>query len=247
MKLTPKPGSPPERILLFGSYGVGKTEAYLSLAQVQPGATLHVLNSDGALSRVLFGRSIPNVAPPIDVESWSDYVEATREVCSKMKPTDWLVIDLLGPAWQAAHDYYLDQKFGKAPEDFYLKHALSAKKGSPLQGDTDWSTINKIWFAYAAILKKCPGNLFATTGERATGERDGAQVIADYGHLGARPDGQKGMGHIFHSVLRVHRKRTGERLLSTAKDYGRRELKDAEFRDFATGYLLPVAGWRPAS
>lgn len=246
MKLAPKPGAPSERILCYGSHGTGKSSAYLSIAEKVPDATFHVLDSDESIARMLFERDLPNVqATP--VESWQDYVEATRKVTSTMAPHDWLVIDMLGPAWQAAHAYYVETKFGKEVPDFYMDFAVAGKKGNPLQGDTDWAQINRVWRAYEAILKKCPGNLFATTGARATGERDSAEQTADYGHLGARPDGQKQLGHLFHTVLYLTRKaRTGERLVTTAKDRGRRELVQQQFADLSTTYLMGVAGWRPA-
>lgn len=246
MILAPPPNAPPERILAYGSEGTGKSTAYLSIAAAQPTSQFHVLNSDEALARMLYARDLPNVHVR-QVETWQDYVENTKEVIASLTPADWLVIDLLDPAWAAAHAYYVEVKFKKEVPDFYMDFAVANKKGNPLQGDTDWAQINRVWFAYANMLKRCPANIFACAAEKATGERDNAETITEYGHLGAKPAGQKQVGHLFHTTLRFHRKkRTGERLLTTAKDRERRELRDVKFEDFAKAYLLPVAGWRPA-
>jgi hypothetical protein len=244
--LRPKIADDPERILILGGPKVGKTSAYLSIAAACPDVTMYVLDSDNAMRRMLSARPLPNVqVTPID--TWEDYVEGVRAVVAKAKPEDWLVIDFLSGAWDAVQAWYIEKRFGKTAEDYFTAHVAAAKKGNPLEGDTDWMAINKNHKAFMNMVKKAPCNVLATSTAKALGDRDDASLKSTYGLLGIRPEGQKHLSHDFHTLLVLSKTVRGEYQMTTAGDRERSVLEKAPLQDFAKDYLLRVAGWRPAA
>ena len=258
MNLKPK-GNARERILLYGGAKVGKTSAYLSIARKCPNSTIHVLDSDLAMERMVEGHSdLANVRVH-DVDTWTDYVESAKTAVAAM-PTytidtpngpktvsdDWLVVDFLSGAWDAVQTWYIDKKFGKAPEDYFTAHAIAAKKGNPLDGDKDWSVINKNHKAFMNILLRSPGHVLGTATAKALGDRDDVQLQTMFQVVGQRPEGQKGLAHAFHTIILLSKNRAGEHQMTTVGDRERRLVSNAPLSDFAMNYLVPIAGWRPA-
>ncbi len=245
--LHPK-GATRERILLFGPSGTGKSSAYLSIARKCPDSTFYVLDSDFAIERMLESENLPNVEHRLVVD-WEGYVEGVKDFQAKMSSDDWLVIDFISTAWEAAQGYFIDQIHGKDMDAYFLEARKKKAKGNPLEGDTDWGVINKLYKAWMNILiAKTPGHIFATAQAKAVGDRDDPAVKQLYTGVGARPEGQKNLAYSFHSVLLTGKTRMGEYNFTTVKDRGRREVEKmavSEAAGFAGAYLLPVAGWRP--
>lgn len=244
MSLHPK-GAARERILAVGPAGVGKSSAYLSIARKCPESTIYVLDSDYAIERMLENENLSNVEHRL-VTDWEGYVEGVKDFQKKMTADDWLVIDFISGAWDAVQSYFVDQIHGKDLDAYFLEARKKKAKGNPLEGDTDWGVINKLYKAWLNILLGgTPGHIFATAQAKALGDRDDPSVKQMYGAVGVRPEGQKHLGHSFHSVLLFGKTRLGEYNFSTVKDRARREVERAPMAEFATSYLLPIAGWRP--
>lgn len=241
--LKPK-GVARERILALGGAKVGKTSAYLSIAKKCPESTVHVLDSDFAMDRMLEGGDFPNVEVTT-VDGWVDYVEGVKAVCAKAKPDDWLVIDFLSGAWDAVQTWYIDKRYGMAPEDYFTKHELANKKGNALEGDTDWGVINKNHKALMSLIKRAPCHVFATATSRTVGDRDDAGLKSTFGAVGSRPEGQKHLSHDFHTLVLFKKSRLGEFQMTTVGDRQRTLVENVPVKEFATDYLLKVAGWRP--
>lgn len=246
--LHPK-GATRERILAFGPSGTGKSSAYLSIARKCPDSTFYVLDSDFAIERMLENENLPNVTHRL-VTDWEGYVEGTKEFQKLMKPDDWLVIDFISTAWEAVQGYYIEQIHGKDMDSFFLEARKKKAKGNPLEGDTDWGVINKLYKAWMNILlANTPGHIFCTAQAKAIGDRDDAAVKQTYAIVGSRPEGQKNLAHSMHTVLLMGRVRMGEYHLTTVKDRARKEVEKlaiGETVGFAGAYLMPIAGWRPA-
>jgi hypothetical protein len=237
-----------ERILLYGGAKVGKTSSYLSIAKKCPESTIYVLDSDYAIDRMLEGGDYTNVdARPID--EWPDYVNGVRDITKKMKPDDWLVIDFMSTAWDAVQAYYVEKRYGKEIEDYFLEFRVKKgnAKSNELEGDTDWKVINKLYNAFALEVKKAPGHVLATATARSVGDRDTSEQKSTFGVVGVRPEGQKKIAYDFHTILFVSKDRTGNRLVTTAGERERKWLDKAPLNDFATDYLLKVGGWRPSA
>jgi len=244
VSLHPKIEGDPERILITGGPKMGKTSAYISIAAKCSDAQMYVLDSDRAMRRMLSKRPLPNVHVT-EVDDWVDYVENTKIVLARAKPEDWFVVDFGSGAWDAVQSWYIDKRFGKTPEDYFTAHIAAAKKGNPLEGDTDWMAIKKNHRAWMNMVKKAKCNIIFTTTARAIGDRDDANMKLTYGPAGIRPEGEKSLSHDFHTLVVLKRSRLGEFQMTTVGDRERDLVENVPVRDFAVDYLLKVAGWRP--
>lgn len=234
-----------ERILVFGGAGTGKSTTWVELAQRCPDDTFYVLDSDFAVERMTQDLGLTNVEVTVALE-WADFVEGVKTAQAKMKPNDWLVIDFIAPAWDAAQAYFTDQIFGKDIAAYFLEARKKKAKGNPLDGDTDWGVINKIYKAWMNnLLAKTPGHILATAPAKAVGDRDDPGVKAMFGSVGVRPEGQKHLAYAFHTVLLLLKHRNGEWQFTTVKDRQRREVEKAPMSSFVNSYMVPIAGWRP--
>ena len=196
---------------------------------------------------MLANRDLPNVTSDI-VEDWTEFVEGTRAFDEKARPEDWFVIDLLGPAsWEAVQTWYIDKRFGMAPEDFFLAHQLAKKKGNELDGDTDWKVINKNHRALMTLIQRMKCNVICTATAKAIGERDDPQLRSTYGAIGLRPTGQKEISHDFHTLVVLTKSRQGDWQMTTVGDRERVLGEKVPLNEFALDYLVKVAKWRPGA
>lgn len=238
-----------ERILCYGGPGTGKTFDVLTIASwYQKTGTVgrfHILDSDNSLGRMLatdFGHLTNVEVEP--VYEWTDYLSNTERVVKVMTPDDWLVIDFIGPAWDACQDYYVDQVFSKGSDEFFLEARKANAKGSALDGYKDWTVINKLYRKLPNTLLKARGHVYATSpADAINAAMEDKDVQNIFGHVGFKPRGQKHLGHTFHTCLYLMQDRKGWKV-RTAKDRGREMLKGADIGDFVTSYLMPVAGWK---
>lgn len=243
--LAPK-GTARERILVYGASGVGKSTAYISIARRCPESRFFVLDSDFAIDRMLESENLTNVQHRLATD-WEGYVEGTRDFQKEMGPNDWLVIDFISTAWDCVQAWYSEQVFGKDIDSYFLERRKAKAKGNAFDGDADWTIINRAYKAWTKILLgNTPGHLFATGMSRAVGERDDAAVKQVYAATGQRVEGQKHLANSMHTVLLLGKTRTGEYHMTTVKDRARKEMEKQTFTDFASAYLVGIAGWRPA-
>ena len=126
---------------------------------------------------------------------WPEYVDAITDLRPKLKPDDWVVVDLHNPAWDAVQDYYIDLMFKKDSTDFYLEARAQNKKGGALDGDKDWSNINRMYREFANPLARLNCHLFLVTGVKAVqldgGRADAKDIRVAFGPHGVKPAGQK--------------------------------------------------------
>lgn len=266
MALTIQPPAhlPPERILLLGKEGTGKTRAVLSIARRCPDAHFHVIDTDYSASydRMLGtefadvgerGNVTTRVTGPWD---WPAILDAAKEVQKECRPGDWVVVDSMTPTWNAVQEHFTNEVHGSDYEGYLLdvrkKREAAAKaggrKGSSLEafdGWMDWSVINQMYFRLYKHILQIPGHLLLTAEGQAIGDTDGRAVKDTYQVHGQRPAGQKKLGFLTNTVLITKKGRKGEYTLSTVKDRGRDDVEDAELNDFAKDYLQGVAGWKP--
>jgi len=259
LTMTPPPGMPPERILLFGQEGTGKTSAVLSLARRLPDAHFHIIDTDYSSS---YGRMIAteyidvgengnttlHVVGPWD---WPKLLSTVKEVQRSIEPGDWMVVDSMTPSWQSVRDHYTEQVHGTSIDDYLLdiriQREKAGKKGANLEafdGWTDWSVINSMYFPLYRFITQHPGHLVITAEADRLGDNDGKGMRDVYGPHGFKPAGQKKIGFLTQTVLLTKKNRDGF-LLSTVKDRGRVDLDEVELDDFAKQYLQQTAGWKP--
>ena len=242
-----------ERVLAIGGPGVGKSTGILHIARKIPTSQFYVLDTDFAFERMLTGDNEAlhadnggNVHVRVATE-WADYTAAIPEYQQQMSRDDWLVIDMIGPAWDSVQEFYTDRVFGKDIDQFFLEARTSQKKGSAFDGRKDWGVINKLYKSWVlGVIGKTPGHIYATTGITALSEDDDRALRNLFGAYGVKPVGQKANAHMFHTVLLLSKGRVGEWRMTTVKDRERAEVENQPVTDFAIEYLLKIARWRPA-
>lgn len=248
----------PERILVFGDAGSGKTTNALNIARwahrTKSPARFHILDSDFAIPRMMtnYKELITRITlyPCYD---WPDYTSAATAVMAKAQPTDWVICDFIGSAWQAVQAHFTTEVFKKTIGNYFLQVRKQLDAGSKslgaLEGWTDWQVINALYKQWInPLLFKGKYHIYATakssqlsSEKKPTEEKDIRQMFLRFG---VKPTGQKDLPYQFHTVLiSGYNLRTGNRTLTTVKDRERRELSGQECKNFAIDYLKDIAGW----
>ena len=253
--LRPTRVPPFERILAFGIFGSGKTYAWLKIAQwahkTKSPARFFVIDTDAAVERMLWSEEFKDVADRVIVRpvfEWPEYVEALNEFLQQATEHDWIIVDMIGSAWDAVQSYFVDEVFEKDIGQYFLevRKARENKKNlAPFEGWKDWPVINKLYLTWATKLAyqaRC--HVFVTTQEDRVTEEDEKQIQTLFGGLGFKPKGQKQLGHQYHTVLRFHYARPGDWRVTTIKDRQRPMLDGQPVKDFVLDYLVKVAQWR---
>jgi hypothetical protein len=253
-----------ERILVYGGPGSSKTRSWLTIAEMYrktktPG-TFYVLDTDDAYwSNV---EEFPALAESGIVVSqyvydWEGFTEVAKEYKVKAGSDDWIVTDLFDKGWEEVQNYYSEQAFGKDKGNFFLDLKKQLESSNKTKGDspgfegwTDWPTIKALHAAWAndVIFKHKAHVYLAATQKPTSRKTDKADIIDTFGHLGAKPGGEKSIGpHGVNTVIKFAQKRTGTWTMDTAKDRGAREqMVSLENKNFAMDYLLNPkrGGWK---
>lgn len=242
-----------ERILIYGSSGVGKSWAALSMAKRAAGsdAKVYVIDSDYAWDRMLED-SDPGNVEVFTVFDWPDYRDALGKIESVVRAQDWVVVDLVGTAWEAVQNYFVQEIHGTGEDEYFLRarkdlNSDKAKTLGALSGWLDWPVINKMYKAwFNRLVFKLPCHLLAiTTSERVNTDTDERAVRDLFGPLGGKPGGQKHLPHAFHSVLLFGRS-GGAYVMTTAKERGERPVVERKVvTDWSVNYLMGVGKWKP--
>lgn len=255
-----QPASPQarrERILDMGSFGSGKTSAWLNIARWSADtgspAQFYVLDTDNALEAFfepgtqfahLDYRQGGNVHWTTAFE-WPEYEVWIDDVASKPGPDDWMIIDFVSTAWDAVQNYYVAEVFKQEVADFFMEFRRNQQAGNPLDGWKDWQYINKLYKGWMnKVLHKAGGHKFLTAQVKPVMESDDRALRAMFGGHGVRPAGQKELGYQVHSILHAKTGRPGEWTIDTVKDRERTPLVDHSISNFTVDYLVNVAGWQ---
>jgi hypothetical protein len=195
---------------------------------------------------------------PEIVFDFPSYQAAAEKFKSVATEDDWIICDMFDKGWEEVQSYYSERVFGKDKGDFFLsmrKEMEESKKKSknfqPFEGWTDWTVIKPLHAEWANdIIFRHKAHVFLTAGvkpvSRSGTMKDSKDIIDAFGHIGARPAGEKGLAaHGVNSVLMFSQTRTGEEwVIDTAKDRGgRTPMIKAPAGNFAMSYLVKVAGW----
>lgn len=254
MALAPHPGIS-ERILVMGGWGQGKTYDWLSIARLakQTGseAKFYVLDTDNAVGHMLAmefeGLAVESggnvvLYPCFD---WRMLTKALDEILTKMRPADWLVVDLISPTWDWVQEFFTEEVFAKDLDQYFLEARKANKQsGGGFEGWKDWPVINGLYKSFQNKLLRVPGHLYATASvDIINNETVDKDIKIAFGPHGVKPKGQKHTPHFFHTVLWKNSARQGEWRIITIKDRGREMLAGQPVANFAVTYLKNVAGW----
>jgi hypothetical protein len=240
-----------ERILVFGGAGSGKSRQGLAIAQRvrASGHGWYCIDTDDGIERLL-----ATEFPDLDVElrhvsRWPAYVEALEEFAPRLRPGDWLHIDLIDYAWDAVQAHFIHEVYGKGAGEFFLDIRKSA--GSPKDAakavaqEQMWPVVNKLYKEWInPIVYELPCHVYACATTTTVGDRDDKEVRKLY-PSGVRPAGQKHLSHQFHTIIQFDgNQEKGEWHATTIRDRGREPMRDERLVSFPVQYLVKRAGWR---
>jgi len=230
-----------ERILVYGSFKLGKSFCWLDIADThhKAGNTdvhFYVVDTDFGVDKMLdegFGHleddGMLTTYTPMD---FVELMEASKDISKRAKRGDWIVIDMLNYPWSEASAFYTKGVFGDDPENYFLqmRKEVVAKGGKDKRAyggyeGTDWNFITKIYKEFEfPLTMKSKANVFAVSEERKldADRGDTADKVKQYKNVGGMaPVGQKGIGHRFDTVLRMTKRANGQRQITMAGDRGR--------------------------
>lgn len=245
----------PERILLYGEPGVGKTKCYLEIAKLSKitgsDAKFYVIDNDRAVEMMADSMHLDNVKVE-NVYEWEEYMVALKKLMKLVRPSDFLICDLMSETWTAVQSYYTDQVFGDDIGSYFLKVKRDMEgKDREFEGWTDWKVINKLYFDFTRpFVYKSPCNIIAVSGAAPVVRSKGTSTVGDsketisiYGQVGYKPEGQKRLAHQFNTTLFLSKDSRGEHIITTLKDRERELLQGTRLKNFALDYLKGPAGW----
>lgn len=251
----------PERILVYGDNGTGKTRAILEIARWynlrhNPG-TFHVISTEASWWRMLApgskfdGLDDPDAGNLVihDVADWNDIEAAAKRILKVVEPHDWIVLDLISSFWELVQDHFVERVLSRDVGDFWeqVRQSNANKDGSPHDGWKDWSIINKLYRTVTnPLLARPPCHIYATAEETAVGGTEEKDERELFQRTGRKPVGQKHLPRYFDTIVRVQRTRergADKFTMSTIKDRERELVVDVEVKDFFMAYLKGHAGW----
>lgn len=250
----------PERILGYGSYDAGKTQAWLSIADLYQSvgdpAQFWVADADSAVIRSMSDEfaHLRNVHVT-DIHEFRDYAVWAKNLASsgEVNRGDWVVCDTASSAYGEATDYYLQRRYGMNRAEYELEKMFDEDhKGPPIE-PSDWVMIRTIFLNWwegmivRDLSEKLLVNVFATAEgkqimEHFEQKRKDKSELIDFGEVGFRPDGHRSLPHKVHTVGMM--KRTASKYFFVPIKDRQRPKKAVEMSpSFAVAYLLQVAGW----
>jgi hypothetical protein len=255
------PIRPRERTLAFGIHGTGKSKAILDVARRCPSDTFYVADTDlDSYERLLATEYTDlNNVEPTPVTEWVEWKEWSAKVTEKMGYNDWCTFDIATSSWDMVQGWFVENIHGEHIEDYFLerrqqkanlKEAGGDKKGftAIIGEDGDWQVINKQYFKFFyTALAKMPGHVYLTAEQVKVDDGpkgDEKDTIKLFGPHGVKPKGQKRLGHMPHTVMMFNKVKQGKWTMTTVKDRGRVEVEQTPLENFASDYLMKVAGWK---
>jgi hypothetical protein len=262
-----------ERILVYGSYKLGKSTCWLDIADRYHKAGnekvhFYVIDTDFGVDKMLdegYGHlsDMLTVYTPLNFD---ELLKASKEIAKKVGRGDWIIIDMLSYPWTMAQEHYIHGVFGDEPEDYFMamRQEVVAKSGKDKRAyggheGTDWNFITKIYHQFEFPLSmRSQANIFAVSEEKKLDADRGAspEMVKMFKNVGLMaPAGQKGIGHRFDTVLRMTMRANGQREITMVGDRGKNRGKTWADRGsntiqigegkkgFAGAYLVKVAGW----
>lgn len=258
----------PERILVYGIHGSGKTNMWLQIAAASdPDVTFHTIDTDNGVVRSMSRdfAHLTNVSVTT-VQGFYDYVTWAKELDKIIKPGDWIVPDMASTAYNAAADFYLQRKYGKTRQEIEFEHEMEkmlnaeVKAGAPAIAPDDWVMIRNLFLNWweGMVVKglsvKHGAHIFATAEAKQVMEHYEAKnpdqtILRDYKDLKFKPDGHKSLAHRVHTVAMTNRTGNGTETdnfwFIPVKDR-QRDMSNLIVGNFVDDYLVGRAGWSRA-
>ena len=243
-----------ERILLYGGPDAGKTTAIVNIAEVITftGGDSHIwhVDTDNAWMANDPG-GLDGTVTVFDVNDYAEWLSALSEIRGKAKPGDWLTIDMVDKAWDMSQEEFWAKLTGRTVGDVFMAAKRDEINMAGSHG-SNWTVINKMYRDISNQLQRWRGHVLACTPQTDVREPDrqgkggdSPDVRDTFGRVGVRPQGQKHLPHLFHSVILLQHNPRGWTATTIKERWrGRERMKGEGLGDgFALGYLVKYAGW----
>ena len=285
-----------ERILLYGTFKVGKSTAYLGIMELarltKTDSHFWIIDNDNATDGIglypegsyghLLGdlvkedfsqgiqREYENATIWIP-ESFDNYDFINKTIKEKVRPQDWIIVDMVSNVWEGMPDWWIENVYGdswsyyadvrkaiESDEDGAGERNFGGQKG------VDWQYIGKQYRRWEKqITLQTPCHVLLIAGETEIQERydKSGEKRAQYkATSGFSPKSEKNLPHRVHSVIRVTKNvgrdgKVASRQMTTVGDRDRMN-KWEEFKGntiplnegakFGMDYLVKISGWKMA-
>lgn len=239
----------PERILLMGPAGSGKSNAVMDIAEMVKG-TVHVLDTElDVYQRLNKTRQIDMDIVGVLPDDWLTMAETVKGWSKTVGKGDWVVCDSMTPTWDAVANWFAEDVLGSSLADLALatrKEQTGGEKNLKLlDGWRDYQVINKLYGSFYNDFLKCTSrgaHVLWTSEVKTIPDEAPRETRALFGKMGMMPKGQGRMSHIPHTIIAMRRTRACWEM-ETVKDQERGEV-DGEVTNFGKQYLAGVAGWQ---
>lgn len=236
-----------ERILLYGGTGSGKSFAWLSLAKQNPDNKFYCIDTDEAIARMKkYEFKDCNNIELYTSKDWKSCESNLFTIQQVIKPTDWLIIDMLDTCWDYVQNYFVREVFAKKIDDYFIEARKGAKPGATkleaLKGWVDWVVINKIYQDFInSVMYNMTCNVVATAKAVKLGTSDDNDTQDIFSIVGYKPDGEKRNAYRVHTVLYLNHMFDGYHI-TTIKDRGRKRFDNDFLNNFAEQYKKIIEG-----
>jgi hypothetical protein len=193
-----------------------------------------------------------------DVDDWDSLMDAMKKFQEDARRQDWIILDMISPAWEWAQAHFSKRVFGHDLEEHMMQMRLEAQakpndkdvksRRGGFDGRRDWGTINSLYSTLTHIIIRSSCNLYATAAVKTlSSEQADEETKGIYGAFGVTPVGQKHLGHSFQTLIWKRSFTRGEYMATTVKDRARQDMEGMRINDFAVDYLCKIAGWQLGS
>ena len=273
MKLQ-SPSPNPEKILLAGSGGAGKTNAVIDVARkcLADGQTMYVIDTEGAVPVLLESAGLElaedwwgdeKVAEGDGqiIRYWArDWVEERAAIKGSMESAgrgDWVVVDSITHPWADVQSWWIGEVSGGREMGDWIAQLVGSSRNAGKRDEgvgemlKEWKVINAQWGSYVRKpLMTTRGHVLVTAHAKSINpEHDKADVKSMWGPFRAKADAQKMLGHDVRTIVGMEQRggAKGGWGMVVLKDWGRTEPGEAlrlDVKSFAMDYLKGVAGWQ---
>jgi hypothetical protein len=250
----------PEHILLFGLYGSGKTNSWVTWAKMQretgtPGHFYVIGTEWGSMGRQWESDpSMEENCTYIDVDDWYTLTDATDKFLGALANPenghrDVFVLEGGDKPWywvQLLYDKLHGEPAVPVPRDpFAMEKGVS-------EVARDWVKINGVYRSWINPILRSHAHVVICTPQDAVRMpnpqkpkewHDSPDIVEQYSRVGFRPSGQKELGHHLHTVLWMRSPGFARWTMTTVDDHTRQQVDNQPISNFAMDYLVKIAGW----
>lgn len=216
-----------DTFLLYGPPSSGKTTALLQIAEANPDSTLWVMDADNKFMKVWRGSfsHVTNVEYHL-VREWKEVSDTYKKIRKKIKPEDFLALEMVDRYWDMAQAYYDVSVYGQDVGTHLLQLKVNTQSKSGI-ADPDslsrWNVIKRMHNADflddATSYLPCHVVLTTSASTLLPGQIESKEIRDLYGQVGLAANGEKRNGYRVDTIILLEMDlASGKRFWTTVKD-----------------------------